>query len=332
MERGSRARRSIARKRKKSRAQRLSVLSDTELTLIPRAHATAAPRASGHLAYVDFEDAIVETRCIDVVRRPNLGRGNHNLASDARAVCEVIVFGSGMQDSYGVMLHRVQMYGCDRRARHRDSFWAIDVDTKLFQGCGAHALSFPTYNLLAAPSKPVPPSCDVAEGSADVVRRSQEVRDQVWRFAKEHRAVAIVIDLVLSRPAVMALSDQYVLELGPTFATRPEFSCAYSALLNAVVALHGVTVGRLVLDYVKKKKPTMSFRDLKEMANRFDQVRSSLTECEMRRCPGVGQKHLEKHGGFEFLASSAKGVWVVRIAASSLSNHVVVVDCDKRVI
>lgn len=326
MGRTSKAKRSAALKRKRRAYLRAGASIDDELTPLSRSAATQLMHASNSTSSASvFEDTPAGIRCIDVVRRPGAGR-------EGRTVCEVLVMGSGKQDGHCVTLHSGQLYGCSRRARHRDSFWAVVNDDKLFEGYGPGAISFPTYHLLDDGCLGQPPSCEIAAGSSHMETRSQEVHDEVWRFLSEHREVAVVIDLVLSRPPVLALHDQYELKFGPTFATRPKFSCEYSSVLNAVVSLHGKAVGDAVIKYIETGKMIMSSKNLAQMSGRLREVGASLTKCEMRKCPRAAQKDLEEHGGFDFLDFSANGVWVVRLVASSLSNHVVVVDCDRRVI
>lgn len=97
-------------------------------------------------------------------------------------------------------------------------------------------------------------------------------------------------------------------EVGTTFSTRPKFSWDHSALMNAVVSLHGKAVGDYARHYFEDEKITMGIKNLEQMSLRFREIEASLTKCEILRCP------------------RAKGVWFVRFFASFLSNHLIVMD------
>lgn len=163
-------------------------------------------------------------------------------------------------------------------------------------------------------------------------RGSQEVHEQGWEVLYPHRDVALVIDVVLARLPVLELHDQYVTKFGRTFASRPKFSCGFSAMLNAVVSLQEKDVGRILLEHIQENELNMSVWNLKELTDSFQRVGASRTLSEIRKCPIEAQEHLEQYGGFDFLAKYAQGVKVVRVAASSFLNHVVVLDCDRRII
>lgn len=143
------------------------------------------------------------------------------------------------------MFQSGQVYGCSR-LRHRDSFWAVKYDEKLFEGYGPHAIIFPTYHLLDSRCAGQSPPCEVAEGS-----RKYTIR------------CAIPFNM-FGMSLLSSISSFLVIlcwKFGPTFAMRPTFPCDYSSLLNAVVSLQVKTVDDAVLKYIDKGKMAMGVQN-----------------------------------------------------------------------
>ena len=136
----------------------------------------------------------------------------------------------------------------------------------------------------------------------------------------------------MARPPVPELKAEWVVDYGPTFAVHPAHQCAEASILNAVFALHGFTISNEVRNILRGQSAQAGVLDMRKLANLFDDIGSQVTRCQLQRCSIQAREEHEKNGGFGFLAEKASGVWIVRLHLSYKTNHVVVVDCEKRII
>lgn len=118
-------------------------------------------------------------------------------------------------------------------------------------------MTLETYHLIGLPLGAMNPP-PVCTADASKVFWQREVRLQVEEFLRNHQDVAVIVDLVMSRPRVSGLRIEWKIDLGRTFATRPAHSCSAAALLNSVVALKGKEFGQRVNEVIAERLRTLT--------------------------------------------------------------------------
>ena len=105
-----------------------------------------------------------------------------------------------------------------------------------------------------------------------------------------------------------------------------------SGITECCLCLKGRHVAKNVVQILKTRRIWVTMLSLKDLAAKFLEIGERVTKCMLRKCPEDAKKEHEQGRGFEYLESHASGVWVVHLTVPNVINHVLVVDCNERVI